>query len=299
MVKLGIESYVAVPLIRRDGSIFGTLCALDPQPADLGLDDLETFRLLADLLAYELEADDERQQLEAAELDRRLFIEGVAHDLKTPLQVIKSQAQMLQRSMRRRRPLSNEVLEHRLHEIEASVNRSKDLIDEVLDALRLRAGQRLELSLEPTDLGAVTRAAVAALREAHPHREITLDKGAGSVMGMWDASRVARVLDNLLSNAVRYSPSGGQVTVCVARVEDAAGVWAVVRVRDAGIGIPAADLPVVFERFRRGRNVTGRIRGSGIGLAGARQIVEQHGGTISGESVEGEGSTFTVRLPIE
>jgi signal transduction histidine kinase len=110
--------------------------------------------------------------------------------------------------------------------------------------------------------------------------------------------RLDRVLDNLLSNAIKFSPNGGGITVAVAHEDVVGGPWAVVAVRDQGLGIPAADLPRVFERFRRARNVEGRIGGTGIGLASVRQIVEQHGGAITVESVEGAGSTFTVRLPL-
>jgi signal transduction histidine kinase len=109
--------------------------------------------------------------------------------------------------------------------------------------------------------------------------------------------RLERVLENLLSNAIKYSPEGGSITVAIAD-EEIGGPWAVLTVRDQGLGIPAADLPRVFERFQRARNVEGRIGGTGIGLASARQIVEQHGGTIAAESAEGTGSTFTVRLPL-
>ena len=84
----------------------------------------------------------------------------------------------------------------------------------------------------------------------------------------------------------------------ITRREEAGEEWAVLTVRDVGLGLPAPDLPHVFERFRRGSNVTKWIAGRGIGLAGAQQIVEQHGGTISVESEEGNGSTFTVRLPL-
>jgi len=106
---------------------------------------------------------------------------------------------------------------------------------------------------------------------------------------------VERVLGNLVSNALAYSPRGGAVTVTVDRERDE---WAILQVSDHGLGIPATDLPHIFERFHRGGNVAGRIAGSGIGLAAVRQIVEQHGGTITVESREGKGSTFTVRLPL-
>jgi signal transduction histidine kinase len=119
------------------------------------------------------------------------------------------------------------------------------------------------------------------------------------LVGVWDPARLGRVLDNLLSNAVKYSPAGGKVTVSVAREQQAGNNWAVMRVRDQGVGIPAADQPHIFERFRRGANVVGRIAGTGIGLAGASQIVQQHGGSIEVSSQESRGSTFIVRLPLQ
>ena len=118
-------------------------------------------------------------------------------------------------------------------------------------------------------------------------------------MGRWDRARIERVIANLVSNALKYSPGGDDVEVGVAREDRADGAAeAVVVVRDRGVGIPARDLPHVFEWFRRASNVEGRIQGSGVGLASARMIVEQHGGSIAAESREGEGSTFTVRLPL-
>src|SRR5207244_3336969 len=98
-------------------------------------------------------------------------------------------------------------------------------------------------------------------------------------------------------NAITYSPGGGEIRVTVAR-EDVAEPWAVLRIQDAGIGIPPADLPRIFERFQRGSNVVGQIAGTGVGLAGAKQIVEQHGGTIAVESTEHVGTIITIRLPL-
>jgi signal transduction histidine kinase len=101
-------------------------------------------------------------------------------------------------------------------------------------------------------------------------------------------------VSNLLGNAVKYSPAGSTITVVVGRAE---GAGAMLAVRERGIGIPAADLPHFFERFHWGSNVAGRIAGTGISLATARQIVEHHGGTITVESWPDTGSTFTVWLP--
>ncbi|MBI3968293.1 MAG: ATP-binding protein, partial [Chloroflexi bacterium] len=115
-----------------------------------------------------------------------------------------------------------------------------------------------------------------------------------------DSFRLERVLANLLSNAIKYSPRGGDIVVTLTHEETPTRAFAVLSVSDQGMGIPAADLPHVFERFYRAGNVASeQISGSGIGLAGCCQIVEQHGGQIHADSVEGTGSTFTVRLPLD
>ncbi len=113
-----------------------------------------------------------------------------------------------------------------------------------------------------------------------------------------DEIRVHRVLANLLTNAVNYSPNGGVVRVTVKASDGADGKFALLIVCDEGVGIPQDDLPHVFDRFHRGANVVGRFAGTGLGLSSARELVEMHGGTISVESGEGKGSTFVVRLPL-
>jgi signal transduction histidine kinase len=118
-----------------------------------------------------------------------------------------------------------------------------------------------------------------------------------AVVGWWDERRLERVLANLLTNAIKYSPDGGEILVRVDLEQGPTGPRSLLAVTDCGVGIPAADLPHVFERYRRGGNVGG-IAGSGIGLFGSRRIVEQHGGTIEAASREGNGSTFTLRLPL-
>ncbi len=118
------------------------------------------------------------------------------------------------------------------------------------------------------------------------------------LIGLWDASRLERVIGNLLANALKYSAQDSTITMAVEQEQAEGGTWAIVKVRDQGIGIPAKDLPCIFEQFYRASNVDGQIRGIGLGLASARQIVEQHGGTITVVSEEAIGSTFTVRLPL-
>ena len=173
-----------------------------------------------------------------------------------------------------------------------------DQIGELVDAARLEAGQQLDLMLMQTDLVALIRRAAEQIQATSSRHTLTVDSSVPQLVGNWDGPRLERVTGNLLSNAVQYSPQVGDVAVRVALKGETDRPWVAVEVQDDGLGIPAADIPRIFDRYHRGRNVTGRIRGTGIGLAGARQIVEQHGGRNELDSVEGQGTTFTALLPL-
>jgi signal transduction histidine kinase len=167
------------------------------------------------------------------------------------------------------------------------------LIQELLDAASLQAGRKLQLDRRQTDLVALATRVVADYRARTVFHLLELSVTAGPLVGDWDPQRLARVLDNLVGNAVKYSRRG-PINLALGREHE----WAVIKVHDHGVGIPAAELEHVFDRFYRGSNVARDIRGVGIGLSGVRQIVEQHGGSVCVESQEGVGSTFTVRLPL-
>ena len=241
-----------------------------------------------------------RDVSERREAQRRQqwFLAAVSHDLKNPIASVRAQAQLL--LMRADRGIvDTDVLRTRLARIDAASHRMEAQLDELQEVFRLLAGQPLDLRTAPTDLVELARAAVVDAQAATADHNLLLDATERGVTGNWDPVRLRRVLDNLLGNAVKYSPAGGRVTVSVRRVEGSGGARAVITVADAGVGIPAADLPHIFDPYRRGSNVRGgSVRGTGIGLAGVRQIVAQHGGTIAVESREGEGSKFTVSLPI-
>ncbi|MFN8591126.1 MAG: PAS domain S-box protein [Thermomicrobiales bacterium] len=231
-----------------------------------------------------------RKQAEAA---REALLDAVAHDLKNPLTALRLQLQLLQRNLERQGGLEPEVLAERLAGLAELTARMTVLIDELGEQRHVIPGHGATLDRQPTDLVALVRHAIDDLAPTEDERPIRVESADDTLVGHWDPSQVRRVLDNLIGNAIKYSPAGGTIEIGLAR-ED--GV-AVLTVRDEGIGIPASDLPHIFEIRHRGSNV-GDIAGSGVGLAGARQIVEQHGGTIAVESTEGQGSTFTVRLPL-
>ncbi len=236
-------------------------------------------------------------QRKAHERFEQELLADIAHDLKNPLAATRVQAQLMRRRLRGDR-LPPAALDEALTVIEGNTARMARRIDELSDVARLRAGRALELHRERVDLGALVRQLIAAHQQTTERHRLVLIAPPEPVIGVWDATRLERVIDNLLGNAIKYSPAGGTVEVALRQEMHGESAWAIVAVRDHGIGIPVADLPAIFDRFYRGRNVTPRASGTGIGLAGARQIVEQHGGTITVESVEGQGSTFTVRLPL-
>ncbi|HEU4793252.1 MAG TPA: HAMP domain-containing sensor histidine kinase, partial [Nitrolancea sp.] len=151
---------------------------------------------------------------------------------------------------------------------------------------------------QPTDLVALAQRVAEECQQITEHVEIRVDVMAPEIVGHWDQVRLARVLSNLFENAIKYSPHETVVTVVVKVEERTGGNWAILEVRDQGIGIPESELIRIFERFYRASNAAGQSKGTGLGLASSRQIAEQHGGTITVHSQPGKGSTFTVHLPI-
>jgi PAS domain S-box-containing protein len=237
----------------------------------------------------------ERKQ---AEEEWRAFIDATAHDLRNPLTTVLGQTQLLQRRLRRDGAVRFGDGEPRLAAVASAATRAAVLIDDLIDTAQLRAGQALDLRLAPIDLVTKATACAEEARRVGPSHAIRVETAAAPLIVLADEPRIERVIRNMLDNAIKYSPAGGDVIVRARAEDDASGQWAVLAIEDRGIGIPAADLPFVFERFHRGGNVAGRIAGSGIGLTGAQQIVAQHGGVITVQSREGEGSTFTLRLPL-
>jgi signal transduction histidine kinase len=255
--------------------------------------DLEVANETIRSLNLELEGRVERATAELREQVklRDEFMATVSHDLKSPLSFIKGLS-----SLRRRRAVvspETQPLLDALEQIEHSAGRMARQLDELVDASCLEAGRAIDLHREPTDLVALARQVVAEHQQTTERHAVQIESSRPELMGSWDPVRIERVLTNLLNNAIKYSPRGGSVSV---RID--VDSQAVVQVEDQGEGIPAADLPHIFERFRRGANVEKHIPGTGIGLAGARQIVELHGGTIGAESRVGEGTTVTLRLPL-
>ena len=300
---LPVVSYLAAPVIGRAGEVLGGLFF---GHSEVGMFGQRAEQLAAGLAAQAAVAvenarlfQEARQELTArrhVEAEQEAFLNSVAHDLGNPLTTVKGQAQLLQRRIKRG-SFDASTIETSLLAIELATDRASRLITELADVARLSTERPLEFDRAYTDLVLLTRDTLAMNRGGAQHR-LEVNDTETALIGWWDANRLTRVLENLLANAVKYSPPGSTITIRLLRETTADGEMAVLTVTDRGIGIPAADLPYIMERFHRGRNVAGRIAGTGIGLWGSRRIVEQHGGSIALESAEGQGTTVTVRLPL-
>ncbi len=302
---LPVVSYLAVPVIARAGEVLGGLFFGHPEP-DIFDERAERFAVgLAAQAAVAVEnarlyqrAQEELAARGRAAAEKEAFLDAVAHDLGNPLTTVKGQAQLLRRRARQGRA-DRATLETGLAAIEAATDRATRLIGELTDAARLEAQRPLELRRTATDLVALAEVSITGIQAAATGQQLHLEAAVRNLVGLWDADRLTRVLENLVANAVKYSPAGSSIVVRIDREESPDGPLAVLSIADQGVGIPAADLPHIFERFRRGGNVAGRIAGSGLGLWGSQRIVAQHGGTIAIDSTEGKGTTVTVRLPLK
>lgn len=168
------------------------------------------------------------------------------------------------------------------------------LIDAMLDVSRIASGQ-FSIEQEQLDLAALAHGVVSEVAASTDHHSLKYEGPEADVSVIGDRMRLEEVLLNLLQNAVKYSPSGGKITLAL-RTDDRD---AYVAARDQGIGIPADELAHLFERFYRATNAqSAHISGMGIGLPVVREVAALHGGEVTVESVEGEGTTFTMRIPL-
>jgi signal transduction histidine kinase len=244
----------------------------------------------AERIAEELRRSEEA--LRAANRSKDEFLAVVSHELRTPLNAIIGWAAMLRRGQ-----VAPERHPHALQVIERNAHAQARLVEDLLDISRAVAG-RLRLEAGDVDVTSTLHATVDALRPTASEQsvEIVLQASAGLGTITADQSRLQQIVQNLVGNAIKFTPSGGKVTLAAARDDERITI----RVIDTGIGIRREFLPFAFDRFRQADTSTTRSHGGiGLGLAIVRHLVELHGGTIDVSS-DGEnlGSTFTVRVPV-
>ncbi|HLG70863.1 MAG TPA: HAMP domain-containing sensor histidine kinase [Chloroflexota bacterium] len=227
------------------------------------------------------------------------LVASASHDLKTPLAAIRLLTHLIDRDASQG-SVDLTQLRQRVGQIEANASRMSGLIAELQDVARLQGGRSIELHPSRTDLVALANKVARNFDMMEAAHRVTVTAEQPQLIGRWDAERLERVLTNLVANAVKYSAgiAGGGVVVRVGTETRRGREQAAVAVEDNGIGIPASDLPRVFDWFHRGENV-GNSPGSGVGLASAKLIVEAHGGSISVSSRVGQGTKVRLRLPLE
>jgi PAS domain S-box-containing protein len=292
------QSSLVVPMATM-GRIVGTVEVQSYENHAYREEHVTAMKMAANLAAVAIEnmrlLQYESRARQAAEESNRLkdeFLATLSHELRTPLTAILGWSSMLRDAR-----LDEKTRATALEIIDRNARTQQQIIDDILDVSRIITGQ-LRLEAEPTDLRAVVEAAVDTVRPAATAKSINLraafDPDAGPVMG--DPRRLQQVVWNLLLNAVKFTPLGGEAVVRVERE----GAHARVVVSDNGAGIAPDFLPYVFDRFRQGDQSTTRTHGGlGLGLAIVRHLVELHGGTVKAESDgAGRGSTFTVELPL-
>jgi two-component system, OmpR family, sensor kinase len=222
---------------------------------------------------------------------QRNFISMASHEFRTPITIIDGHAQRLI-AMKER--LSPNDLAERAHKIRNAARRMTHLIENLIDSMRVIDGD-VKLYFHPAiiDIAALLQEVCQLQREIAPQAQILEGFRLHTPTIVGDANLLFQVFNNLLSNAIKYSPSGGLIKVVLEPQES----WVTVSMQDSGIGIPNSDRPRLFERYYRGSNASGMV-GTGLGLYFVKTVVELHGGQVTVDSREGEGSCFQVRLPV-
>lgn len=290
----GARAVLAAPIGAGERRL-GVLVAYAARAPIFADDDLVLVKLLADQAAVILESRaliDEAARVRAREEATRLkddFLSAAAHDLKTPLTTVVAQAQLLEWRATLDPSSPDDVVG--IRRVIREAKRLSCLVHELLDAATVEQGGLIGTH-EAVDLAEIARE--VGQRQASDRHRCVVD-APSPVIGQYNCQRIGQLVDNLVENAVKYSPEGGEVAVHVRSQDGEAHLT----VTDQGIGIPEADLPHIFDRFHRGGNVDDRrFAGMGLGLYICRGIAEQHGGRIWAVSRPGEGSTFHVALPI-
>jgi signal transduction histidine kinase len=304
----GFQSYISIPIMLPDGSLFGTLCAIDPKPAKLTAPEaIGMFKLFAELIAFHLDAAERlassearlafsRAMLTSSEADlagerraadlREQFIAVLGHDLRNPLASIAAGARLLLRSPPAGKAAG--IVEMILN----SVDRMSGLIDNVMDFASGRLGGGLTLNQsEDALLEPALSQVVAELRTAWPDRTIETEFDLDEPVSC-DRGRIAQLLSNLLANALKYGAEQAPVRVRAA----VGGGSFILSVANSGEPIPAASLGRLFQPFTRGK-IRGKQQGLGLGLYIASEIARAHGGKIEVSSTAVE-TRFTFRMPV-
>jgi signal transduction histidine kinase len=289
----GLRSYISVPIILSNGQFFGSLCAIDPNPAKVNNPQvLGAFRLFAELIGHHLDADERlkltqdmlERERQVSEL-REQFIAVLGHDLRNPIAAVDAgTSRLLKEGWTERSPLILKLMK-------SSITRMGGLVDNVMDLARARLGGGISLEIAEHDLSTTLSHVVDELLVAHPDRSIDIDFNIPKPLPI-DRLRIAQMFSNLVSNALTHGVTDGSVAIR-GFVENG---YLHLSVSNRGTPIPADMLDRLFQPFRRG-DLRPSMQGLGLGLYIASEIAKAHKGTIAVQSDELE-TRFTFSMPV-
>ena len=293
--ELGVGSYMCLPLMSRERAV-GTLSLVRMRDGvkftqaevSLAEDLARRIAVAVDNARLHETTEKRREELEQANKSKDVFLATLSHELRTPLNAIVGWTDMMRNGQ-----LAPDELSRAIETIDRNAHALNHLVADLLDVSRIVTGS-LKIDSKLIGFASVVEAAIEGARPQCTAKRVVLDvslERVGCVKG--DAGRLRQIIGNLLNNAIKFTPTGGVVTVHITR-EGGSGK---VVVRDSGEGITPEFLPHVFERFRQAENA--KARGLGLGLAIVKHLVGEHGGTVDASSDGlGKGAAFTVRLPI-
>jgi signal transduction histidine kinase len=295
-MQAGGSSWAALPLL-AEGRVHGSLGLAFPAPRPFDEDEQALLLALADQCAQSLRRarlyEGERiarEQAQDAIRVRDEFLSVASHELRTPLTSLQARAQLSLRRIQRDGTANTAQVTAAFEEIRRQTERLGALTAQLLDVSRLQAG-RLSLELSRLDLVLLVSQVIASLPESAQHT-VAL-RAPEHLVAQADGLRLEQVLTNLLDNATKYSPNGGQIEV---EIRPLAPLAVEIAVRDHGIGIPPERRAAIFERYYRAHTDSYQS-GLGLGPYISRQIVELHGGTITAEFPDDGGARFVIVLP--
>ncbi len=232
------------------------------------------------------------EKIEALDKTRSQFVSNASHELKTPLSTMK----ILIETLLYQDPIDPAMTKDFLTDVNKEIDRLNRIVSDLLTLVNIDSGGT-KLNLTDMSISALLEEQVKRLLPLARENGIEINLNArDDIHVTGDATKLQQVIYNVIDNAIKYTPRGGEVTITQTR----AGRRVIVRIADTGIGIPADDLPHIFDRFYRVDKARSRATGgTGLGLSIVKQIVQAHGGTITAESVEGKGTTFIIELPIQ
>lgn len=290
----GFQSYISIPILMKDGSFFGTLCAIDPLPRKLrNAQTIGMFKNFAELIAVQLESQERFSDTESSLLEERKtaelreqFIAILGHDLRNPVGAVSNAAQLLLRM-----PLDDRM--RRLAGIiQDSSLRIKGLIDNILDFARGRLGEGIQVNLkQESSLGTMLFNVITELQLSHPDRVIETDFRLSSAVSC-DGLRIAQLFSNLLGNALSHGDPGQPVKISAVTADEMFSLC----VSNFGEEISAAAMGRLFQPFSRGEVRPGHD-GLGLGLFISSEIAKAHGGTLDVVS-ENYETSFTLKIPL-